>query len=73
MLTLILLLQTLISQQSETIDKVEDDLEAAFVDVSAGQDEITTLYSIKKGNRALIIKTFAMLIFLIIFMKFYAS
>ena len=62
----------MISQQSETIDKVEDDVEAAFMDVSAGQEEITVLYSIKKGNRALIIKTFAMLIFLIIFMRFYA-
>jgi hypothetical protein len=62
---------TLISQQAEVVDKVEDDVEAALVDVSAGQQEITTLYSIKKGNRALIIKVFAILIFFIIFMRIY--
>jgi hypothetical protein len=65
--------QSLITQQSEVIDKVEDDVEAALVDVAAGQQEITTLYSIKKGNRALIIKTFALLIFFIVFMRFYAK
>jgi uncharacterized protein with ParB-like and HNH nuclease domain len=48
-------------------------VEAALVDVAAGQQEITTLYSIKKGNRALIIKTFALLIFFIVFMRFYAK
>lgn len=64
-------MSTLISQQAEVVDKVEDDVEAALVDVSAGQQEITTLYSIKKGNRALIIKVFAILIFFIIFMRIY--
>ena len=66
-------MSTLITQQSEVIDKVEDDVEAAFMDVSAGQQEITTLYSLKKGNRALILKVFGLLIFFIIFMKFYKS
>jgi hypothetical protein len=64
-------MSTLISQQAEVVDKVEDDVEAALVDVSAGQQEIQTLYSIKKGNRALIIKVFAILIFFIIFMRIY--
>ena len=64
-------MSTLISQQSEIIDKVEDDVEAANLDVMAGEQEIATLYSIKKGNRALIIKVFALLIFFIIFMKIY--
>ncbi len=62
---------TLISQQGETLEKIEDDVECALVDVTAGQEELTKLYSIKKGNRPLIIKTFAILIFLIIFMKAY--
>ena len=69
--TLFFKMSTLISQQAEVVDKVEDDVEAALVDVSAGQQEITTLYSIKKGNRALIIKVFAILIFFIIFMRIY--
>jgi syntaxin 5 len=64
-------MSTLLSQQAEVVDKVEDDVEAALVDVSAGQQEITILYSIKKGNRALIIKVFAILIFFIIFMRIY--
>lgn len=66
-------MSTMIAQQSETLEKVEDDVEAAFADVSAGQEEITILYEIKKGNRPLILKTFALLNFLIIFMRFYAK
>ena len=64
-------MSTLISQQGETLEKIEDDVECALVDVTAGQEELTKLYSIKKGNRPLIIKTFSILIFLIIFMKAY--
>ncbi|KAG7349102.1 hypothetical protein IV203_011699 [Nitzschia inconspicua] len=62
---------TLISQQGETLEKIEDDVECALVDVTAGQEELTKLYGIKKGNRPLIIKTFAILNFLIIFMRAY--
>jgi hypothetical protein len=65
-------MSTLIVQQSETLDKIEDDVEAAHVDVDAGRNEITILYSIKKGNRMLIIKVYSLIIFLIVFMKFYA-
>jgi hypothetical protein len=65
-------MSTLIVQQSETLNKIEDDVEAANVDVNAGHNEITTLYSIKKGNRLLIIKVYSLLIFLIVFMRFYA-
>ena len=64
-------MSTLITQQGETLEKIEDDVECALVDVKAGQEELTKLYSIKKGNRPLIIKTFAILIFLIIFMRPY--
>lgn len=64
-------MSSLITQQSEVIDKVEDDVEAAFVDVSAGQQEIAVLHALKKGNRALIIKVFGLLIFFIIFMRVY--
>ena len=64
-------MSTLISHQGETLEKIEDDVECALVDVSAGQEELTKLYSIKKGNRPLIIKTFMILNFLIIFMRGY--
>jgi hypothetical protein len=64
-------MSTLISQQGEVLEKVEDDVEAGLVEVTAGQEEISILYSIKKGNRGLIIKVFGLLIFFIIFMRFY--
>jgi t-SNARE complex subunit (syntaxin) len=66
-------MSSLIVRQGETLEKIEDDVEAAHADVMAGQDEIAKLYSIKKGNRPLIIKTFAILIFLIIFMRGYKN
>ena len=64
-------MSTLISQQGEVLEKIEDDVEAAHADIIAGQEELTTLYSLKKGNRPLIIKTFLILNFLIIFMRAY--
>ena len=65
-------MSTLISSQGEVLEKVEDDVECALTDVSAGQEEITILYTLKKGNRPLILKVFGILIFFIIFMRFYA-
>jgi syntaxin 5 len=64
-------MSTLIVQQGEVLEKVEDDVEAALGDVSAGEQEIQTLYKIKKGNRALILKVFGILIFFILFMRLY--
>ena len=61
----------LVVAQGETIEKVEDDVEAAHVDVYAGHEEIQKLYGITKGNRGLILKVFGILIFFIIFMRFY--
>lgn len=46
-------------------------MEAAALDVEAGQNAITEVYSLKKGNRPLILKVFGILIFVIIFMRFY--
>ena len=66
-------MSTLITQQSEVMSNIEDDVEAACLDVTAGHAEITTLYSIKKGNRALILKVFGLLIFFIVFMRLYAK
>jgi hypothetical protein len=64
-------MSSLISAQGEVLEKIEDDVEAAHADIMAGQEELTNLYSLKKGNRPLIIKTFLILNFLIIFMKAY--
>lgn len=64
-------MSTLVAQQGEVLEKVEDDVEAALGDVTAGQEEIQVLYTIKKGNRALILKVFGILIFFILFMRLY--
>lgn len=64
-------MSSLIVAQGETLEKIEDDVEAAHMDVAAGQAEIQILYSLKKGNRALILKTFAVVIFVILFMRLY--
>jgi len=69
--TLFSKMSSLITAQSETIVNIEDDVEAASFDVRAGHAEIQTLYTIKKGNRALILKVFGLLIFFIIFMRLY--
>jgi hypothetical protein len=63
----------LISSQGEIVAKIEDDVEAAVLDINAGHAEIQTLYGIKKGNRGLILKTFGLLIFFIVFMRLYKS
>ena len=54
-----------IVSQGETLDNIEDDVETAHTDVAAGQAEIQILYSLKNGNRALILKTSAVAIFIL--------
>jgi hypothetical protein len=61
----------LIQSQGETLMKIEDDVEAAMDHVEAGREEIIKLYEWTKGNRGLIIKVFSLLIFFIVFMRFY--
>jgi hypothetical protein len=64
-------MSSLIVHQGQVIENIEDDVEAAMMDVGAGHEEIQILYGIKKGNRALIIKVFGLLILMIIFMRIY--
>lgn len=64
-------MSNLISQQGEVLERIEDDVEAASGDIDAGHDELVKVYGYTKGNRGLIIKVFAVLIFLIVFMRFY--
>lgn len=64
-------MSTLISQQGEVLERIEDDVEAAAGDIDAGHDELVKVYGMTKGNRGLILKVFGILIFLIVFMKLY--
>ena len=52
----------------ELLERIEDDVEAAELDIDAGHDELVKVYGMTKGNRGLILKVFGILIFLIIFM-----
>lgn len=62
---------SLIHSQAQHIEKIEDDVELAQHDVSIGHEEITKLFDITKGNRLLIIKVFAILILMILFLRLY--
>ena len=64
-------MSSLIVQQGEVLERIEDDVEAAGFDIDAGHDELVKVYGMTKGNRGLILKVFGILIFLIIFMKLY--
>ena len=64
-------MSTLISQQGEVLERIEDDVEAAGLDIDAGHDELVKVYGMTKGNRGLILKVFGILIFMIVFMKLY--
>jgi len=62
---------TLIHSQSEIMDKIETDVEAAESYTTQAHDELVKLNEITKGNRGLIIKTFAILIVMILFLRLY--
>jgi hypothetical protein len=64
-------MSSLIVAQGETLERIEDDVESAGLDIDAGHDELVKVYGMTKGNRGLILKVFGVLIFLIIFMKLY--
>ena len=64
-------MSSLISQQGEVLERIEDDVEAAGLDIDAGHNELVKVYGMTKGNRGLILKVFGILIFLIVFMKLY--
>jgi len=56
----------LVMAQGETISRIEDDVEAGLIDVEAGHSEMNKFLEITKGNRGIILKIFALLIFFII-------
>lgn len=57
---------TLVSQQSETIMRIEDDVEAGLTDTIEASKSMQDFYEITKGNRSLIIKVFLLLVFFIV-------
>jgi hypothetical protein len=64
-------LSNIISLQGDTLEKIEDDVVQAGLEVDAGAAEINKTYDRTKGNRSLILKIFCVLAFLIVIFKLY--
>ena len=56
---------TLVLEQSETLARIEDDVEIGLSDTKEAHTSMEHLYEITKGNRSMIIKIFLLLIFFI--------
>ena len=54
---------TLVMQQSETVMRIEDDVESGLYETQEAQKSMESLYEITKGNRSLIIKIFLLMMF----------
>ena len=53
-------------EQSETVLRIEDDVERGLLNTMEGHKSMEQLYNITKGNRSMIIKVFLLLILFII-------
>ena len=56
----------LVVEQSETISRIEDDVENGLVDTKEGHKHLLDYYERSKGNRSMILKIFALLAFFVI-------
>ena len=56
---------TLVMEQSETISRIEDDVEIGLEDTKDAHRSMEEFHAISKGNRGLIIKVFLLLVFFI--------
>lgn len=57
---------SLVMEQSETLGRIEDDVEAGLVDTITAHESMNDFYNVTKGNRAMILKVFLLLIFFIV-------
>lgn len=55
----------LVLEQSETITRIEDDVEIGLSDTKEAHVSMLSFYEITKGNRSMIIKIFLLLVFFI--------
>lgn len=59
---------SLVVEQSETISRIEDDVENGLVDTKEGHKHLTDYHELSKGNRGMIIKIFLLLVaFILLF------
>ena len=62
---------SLVKEQSATITRIEDDVESGLQDTNEAHESMMKLYDITKGNRSMILKIFALLIFFIFLFLYY--
>ena len=56
---------TLVMEQSETLTRIEDDVEVGLAETTEAHKSMEEFYNITKGNRGMIIKIFILLVFFI--------
>lgn len=56
----------LVLEQSQTIARIEDDVEIGLTNTAEAHESMTALYATTKGNRGMIVKIFALLVFFIL-------
>lgn len=57
---------------SQLVVRIDDDMEMALEDVRKGHTEMQNYLRIVKGNRGVIVKTFALLIaFIVLFIRYF--
>ena len=57
---------SLVAQQAEVVERLDDDVEGALGEVEMGHAELLKAQEVLRGNRALFLKVFAVLIALIV-------
>lgn len=53
---------SLVMEQGETIERIEDDVEAGLEDTKLALDSLTSTYEMTKGNRSMIVKIFVLIV-----------
>ena len=59
-------MSSLVLEQGETLQRIEDDVEGGLVDTEDGYKNMVDYQNITKGNRALVVKVFAVLVFMVV-------
>jgi len=62
----------LVAAQGEVVVRIDDDMEMALEDVRKGHTEMENYLRIVRGNRAVIVKVFAvMIVFILVFVRYF--
>jgi syntaxin 5 len=62
---------SMIAAQGEVVERIDDDMEETLVNTDAGKDELLKYFKNMQGDRSLILKLFAVLIFFIVLFTYF--